>query len=118
MFVEAPISRDELETIARSVEAPLLVNMFEGGRTPLLPAADLAAMGYRIMVVPSDLQRAAIRAMQEVAGVLHRDGSSAAVRDRLATFAERDAVVDLAAWTELDNRYAETISAGAEPVGG
>ena len=118
VFVEAPISRDELETIARSVEAPLLVNMFEGGRTPLLPAADLAAMGYRIMVVPSDLQRAAIRAMQEVAGVLHRDGSSAAVRDRLATFAERDAVVDLAAWTELDNRYAETISAGAEPVGG
>ena len=107
VFIEAPTSREEIETIARSVDAPLLVNMFEGGRTPLLPAADLAAMGYRLMVVPSDLQRAAIRAMETVAEVLRRDGSSAAVRDRLASFAERDAIVNLAAWTELDRRYAE-----------
>ena len=107
VFIEAPTSREEIETIARSVDAPLLINMFEGGRTPLLPAADLAAMGYRLMVVPSDLQRAAIRAMETVAEVLRRDGSSAAVRDRLASFAERDAIVNLAAWTELDRRYAE-----------
>jgi 2-methylisocitrate lyase-like PEP mutase family enzyme len=107
VFIEAPTSREEIETIARSVDAPLLINMFEGGRTPLLPAADLAAMGYRLMVVPSDLQRAAIRAMETVAEVLRRDGSSAAVRDRLASFAERDAIVNLAAWTDLDQRYAE-----------
>jgi 2-methylisocitrate lyase-like PEP mutase family enzyme len=92
--------------------------MFEGGRTPLLPAAELAAMGYRLMIVPSDLQRAAIRAMQKVAEAFRRDGSSAAARDSLATFAERDAIVNLAAWTELDSRYAEDISSGPEPAGG
>ena len=118
VFIEAPTSREEIETIARSVDAPLLINMFEGGRTPLVPAADLAAMGYRLMVVPSDLQRAAIRAMELVAEVLHRDGSSATVRDRLASFAERDAIVNLAAWTELDARYADTTSAGDPLAGG
>ena len=118
VFIEAPTSREEIETIARSVDGPLLINMFEGGRTPLIPASELAAMGYRLMVVPSDLQRAAIRAMEEVAAVLHRDGSSAAVHDRLATFSERDAIVNLAAWTDLDRRYAEIDSAGKSPAGG
>jgi 2-methylisocitrate lyase-like PEP mutase family enzyme len=106
VFVEAPVSRDEIEVIARSISTPLLINMFEGGRTPLLPVADLADLGYRLMIVPSDLQRAAIRAMQIVAEALLRDGSSASVRDRLASFAEREEVVDLAGWSALDNRYA------------
>jgi 2-methylisocitrate lyase-like PEP mutase family enzyme len=105
VFVEAPTTLDEIHTIARSISAPLLINMFEGGRTPLVPAADLATLGYRVMIVPSDLQRAAMRAMQLVAETLLRDGSSAAVRDRLASFAERDATVNLAEWTALDTRY-------------
>ena len=118
VFIEAPTSREEIETIARSFTKPLLINMFEGGRTPLIPAAELAAMGYRLMIVPSDLQRAAIRAMQVTAEALRRDGSSAAVRDQLAPFAARDAIVNLAGWTELDNRYAEAGSPGTRPEGG
>jgi 2-methylisocitrate lyase-like PEP mutase family enzyme len=116
IFIEAPTSREEIETIARSFSKPLLVNMFEGGRTPLIPAAELAAMGYRLMIVPSDLQRAAIRAMQVTAEALHRDGSSAAVREQLAPFAARDEIVDLAGWTALDGRYA-TEPAGQEAQG-
>jgi len=107
VFVEAPTSLDEIRTIARSISAPLLINMFEGGRTPLVPAAELAALGYRVMIVPSDLQRAAIKAMQVVAATLRRDGSSASARERLASFADRDKIVDLAGWTALDNRYAD-----------
>jgi len=107
IFIEAPTSREEIETIAGSFSEPLLINMFAGGRTPLIPAAELEQMGYRLVIVPSDLQRAAIRAMQLTAEALFRDGSSKAVRDRLAPFAARDAIVDLAGWTELDSRYAE-----------
>jgi 2-methylisocitrate lyase-like PEP mutase family enzyme len=118
VFIEAPTSREEIETIARSFTKPLLINMFEGGRTPLIPAGELAAMGYRLMIVPSDLQRAAIRAMQVTAEALRRDGSSAAVRDQLAPFAERDAIVNLAGWTELDSRYAEADSPSTRPEGG
>jgi len=106
VFVEAPVSREEIATIAREVPAPLLINMFEGGRTPLMPADELSRLGYRVMIVPSDLQRAAIKAMQVVAAALVRDGSSAAVRDQLASFAEREEVVDLESWTNLEARYA------------
>lgn len=118
VFIEAPTSREEIETIARSFTKPLLINMFEGGRTPLIPAGELAAMGYRLMIVPSDLQRAAIRAMQVTAEALRRDGSSAAVRDQLAPFAARDAIVNLAGWTEIDSRYAQADSPGTRPEGG
>jgi len=117
IFIEAPTSREEIETIAHSFSKPLLVNMFEGGKTPLIPAAELAAMGYRLMIVPSDLQRAAIHAMRLTAATLLRDGSSAAVREHLASFAERDQIVDLAGWTALDERYAEKNSPGAVPEG-
>ncbi len=118
IFIEAPTSREEIETIASSFsEEPLLINMFEGGRTPLIPATELEKMGYRLVIVPSDLQRAAIRAMQVTAEALFRDGSSSAVREQLAPFAARDAIVDLAGWTDLDSRYAEADSPRAQPPG-
>ncbi|MDQ6899096.1 MAG: isocitrate lyase/PEP mutase family protein [Candidatus Dormibacteraeota bacterium] len=118
LFIEAPTSREEIETIARSFSKPLLINMFEGGRTPLIPAQELEKMGYRLVIVPSDLQRAAIRAMQVTAAALLRDGSSTAVREQLAPFAARDAVVDLGGWSELESRYAEADPSGAQPPGG
>jgi 2-methylisocitrate lyase-like PEP mutase family enzyme len=107
VFVEAPRSRQEIEEIARSVPGSLLINMFEGGQTPLIPAAELAALGYRLVIVPSDLQRAAIHGMQLAAATLRRDGSSAAIGDRLASFEERDEIVGLAGWSELEKRYGD-----------
>jgi 2-methylisocitrate lyase-like PEP mutase family enzyme len=78
--------------------------MFEGGKTPLVPLARLQALGYRIVIVPSDLQRAAIRAMQEVLAVMRRDGNSRALAGRMATFDEREAVVRTREYLELDRR--------------
>jgi 2-methylisocitrate lyase-like PEP mutase family enzyme len=106
IFVEAPESEEELRTVARQVRAPLLVNMFQGGRTPLVGPAALAEMGYRVMIVPSDLQRAAIRALQEAAAAVKATGTAAALGPRLAGFDERDALVDLEAWQGREDRYA------------
>ena len=105
LFVEAPASEAQIETIARSVAGPKLINMFEGGKTPLVPLARLQALGYRIVIVPSDLQRAAIRAMEEVLAVMRRDGNSRAVADRMASFAERETVVRTREYLDLDRRY-------------
>jgi len=106
VFIEAPESEKELETIARSIrDVPLMVNMFKGGKTPLLPASRLEEMGYRIAIFPSDTQRAAIYAMKEALAVLKRDGSTAAIDDRLTTFKERDRIVGLGEWEKLEERY-------------
>jgi len=105
LFVEAPESIAQIEEIARRLPMPKLINMFQGGKTPLVPLPRLAELGYRIVIIPSDLQRAAIRAMQDVLGVIRRDGNSAAVADRLASFQEREHVVETATYLALDRRY-------------
>jgi 2-methylisocitrate lyase-like PEP mutase family enzyme len=105
LFVEAPTSEAQIETIARRLRRPTLVNMFEGGKTPLVPLERLAAWGYRIVIVPSDLQRAAIAGMRAVLAAIRRDGNSAAERARMASFAEREEAIGTPAWLELDRRY-------------
>lgn len=105
IFVEAPTTEVEIETIARQVPAPKLINMFEGGKTPLVPLDRLRALGYRIVIIPSDLQRAAIRAMQDTLAAIRRDGNSRALADRMATFGERERIVGTAEYLGLDARY-------------
>jgi 2-methylisocitrate lyase-like PEP mutase family enzyme len=105
IFVEAPTTDAEIEAIARRVAAPKLINMFQGGKTPLVPLARLQALGYRIVIIPSDLQRAAIRAMEDTLAAIARDGNSAAVADRMASFTDREAAVDTVGWLDLDRRY-------------
>ena len=111
VFVEAPQSEKELETIARSItEVPLMVNMFKGGKTPLLPASRLEEMGFRIAIFPSESQRAAIYAMREALAMLKRDGSTEAMDDRLTTFKERDRIVGLEEWEKLERQYLKSVA--------
>lgn len=104
-FVEAPQTVEEMERIPHSIGKPALVNIFEGGKTPPLPARQLEAMGYRMGIYPSQTHRAAIFAAQEVLAVLKRDGDTAAIEHRLATFNDREQAVNTARWRELERKY-------------
>lgn len=105
LFVEAPTSEAEIARIATEVNHPLVINMFAGGKTPLLPADRLAAYGYKLMIVPSDLQRAATQAMADAAEILRRDGSTERYADRMASFSSRDTLVGLEQYEALEARY-------------
>jgi 2-methylisocitrate lyase-like PEP mutase family enzyme len=70
-----------------------------------VPLDRLQAWGYRIVIIPSDLQRAAIRAMENVLAAIRRDGNSAALADGMASFAEREEAVDTKGYLDLDRRY-------------
>jgi 2-methylisocitrate lyase-like PEP mutase family enzyme len=104
--VEAPTSETEIAEIAKRLPGWKLINMFEGGKTPLLPVPRLQALGYQLVIIPSDTQRAAIRAMQRVLAAILRDGSAAAMRSDMVSFAEREAVVDTAAYLARGKEYA------------
>jgi 2-methylisocitrate lyase-like PEP mutase family enzyme len=104
-FVEAPQSAEELAAAARQLVKPALVNIFEGGKTPALPARELEAMGYRVGIYPSQTHRAAIAAAKKVLAVLKRDGDTAAIERELATFNDREEAVDTRRWRELESRY-------------
>ena len=106
IFVEAPQSEDELAEIPRQLpDIPLLVNVFKGGKTPMLPVDRLEQMGYRIAIYPSETQRAGIYAMRQTLAMLKREGTTEAMDAALTTFKERDKIVGLDDWQELERRY-------------
>lgn len=107
IFVEAPQSVDEIERIAKSISIPLLINMFKGGKTPLVPMNKLEAMGYRVAIVPSPLQLAAIHAMKELLQVLKREGTIEPFSERMVSFRERDEIVDLPKYEKLEKKFLE-----------
>ena len=104
-FVEAPQSVAELRDVAARLRGPALANVFEGGKTPMLAASELKAMGFRLGIYPSQTQRAAIRAAQRVLEALQADGHTTRVEADLATFAEREMAVGTDTWRALEERY-------------
>ncbi|MBB5214468.1 isocitrate lyase/PEP mutase family protein [Parapusillimonas granuli] len=64
IFIEAPESIEELEIISRNLDVPLMANMLEGGRTPILKPTELEDLGYRIVIYGISLLMRATRAMQ------------------------------------------------------
>ena len=108
-FVEAPRTVEELRIVGRRVRGPALVNVFEGGKTPMLGAGQLEAMGFRLGIYPSQTHRAAIRAAQRVLRALQEDGDTRAVEADLATFQEREDAVGTASWRELEDKYLREI---------
>jgi 2-methylisocitrate lyase-like PEP mutase family enzyme len=79
VFVESPESEDELARIGQEVDAPLLANMVEGGRTPILPAERLAALGFNVAIYPAVGFLAAAAALERVYGHLRQNGDSTAL---------------------------------------
>ncbi|MDH1521094.1 MULTISPECIES: isocitrate lyase/PEP mutase family protein [Achromobacter] len=102
IFVEAPETLAQIRAITERLPGLKLINMFYGGKTPLVPLPDLAAMGYRLAIIPSDLQRAAIHAMQETLRAIRLTGDSSAMADRLTSFKEREAIVQTGRYLALD----------------
>ena len=107
IFFEAPQTVEQIEEVGRRLDVPKLINMFAGGKTPMVPLPKLKEWGYQIVIVPSDLQRAAIGAMQRTLAAIARDGDSMAVADQMVTFKDREAIIGTEDWNELNRRFAE-----------
>jgi len=104
-FVEAPTSVEELSLIARELPVPQLANMVFGGLTPVLPQAEFARMGYGAVLYANAALQAALKAVREVLGSLKEKGSLDAVRERLASFDERQRAVAKDHYDALEARY-------------
>ena len=105
VFVEAPRSRAELETIAGEFAVPTFANVIEGGKTPYLPAEELDAIGFDIVVYPLSGLFAATRALQEAYATLAADGTAGAVE--AVDFDEFEAAIGAPAVRERERRYAD-----------
>jgi 2-methylisocitrate lyase-like PEP mutase family enzyme len=106
IFVEASRNVEEIKRIARSIKTPLLANMVEGGgKTPVIPAKELEAMGFKLAIYPASLWIFSIKAMQEILQVLKRDGTSLAYADHMVSFQEMFEVVSSSSYAALEKKY-------------
>lgn len=97
LFVEAPETEDELATIGQSLPGPLVANMVEGGKTPLVDAARLEMWGFRVVIFPNSLLRLFARQGQLLLHSLRDSGTTAAFLDRMMLFPELNCLLDDAA---------------------
>jgi methylisocitrate lyase len=104
LFVEAPQDAGELARIAAALPAPVLVNMVEGGHTPLLPRAELERMGFAAVVYPVTAILAVARTLERAYTHLAREGDSFAFAGDLMGFEEFTHLLG------IEERYAATRS--------
>jgi 2-methylisocitrate lyase-like PEP mutase family enzyme len=116
LFVEAPPGIEDLRTIAARLGArvPLLANMVEGGKTPILSADELAKLGYRVAIFPGGLARAMARCMIEYFESLKAHGTTAPFRGRMLDFDALNALIGTPELLELGRVY-DPLATGRKP---
>jgi len=85
IFPEALTTAEMFREFARRVQAPLLANMTEFGRTPFFTAAEFEAMGYRMVIWPVSALRIAAKAQETLFAALKRHGDVRQVLDQMLT---------------------------------
>lgn len=95
LFVEAPGSRAELVAITQALghRLPLMANMVEGGKTPILSTRELQEIGFSLVIFPGAIVRAIAHAAQAFYGTLLRDGTSQNFRNAMFDFDELNRVI-------------------------
>lgn len=100
-FVEAPESKEEMARYCAEVKGPKMANMIEYGKTPILPAAELQTLGYKIAVYPLTLLNVSIKAMRDALRHLKAGNQSPEVLN----FDELQSAVGFPDYYSAETRY-------------
>ena len=109
IFPEALTTAEMFRTFASRVDAPLLANMTEFGRTPFFTAAEFQDMGYRMVIWPVSSLRVANKAQEELYAAIRRDGGTQTMLDRMQTRAELYAAIGYHDYEALDASIVKTV---------
>lgn len=105
IFVEAPRSVDEMRKIGKSIKAPLVANMIEGGATPLLSSSEIHKMGFNLILYPLSVLYANTFATIQILKELRKSGTTAKLKDRLVDFDQFNEIVELSKFKKMEDRY-------------
>jgi len=108
LFVEAPTSEDDIARVAEELRgvAPLVFNWAEGGRTPPIPLARIAELGFSLVLFPIGTLLAATAGIRAVLETLRADGTPAAAMPGLPAFDEFTDLIGLPEIRDLEGRFA------------
>lgn len=105
LFIESPESVAEMKQITASFTVPLLANMVEGGRTPLVPVQELADIGYKLVIFPTASTYTLTLAITRLMENLKQTGTTAGMLDQMVTFTEFNELIGLPQIREYENQY-------------
>lgn len=106
IFPEGLQSEAEFEAFRKGVEGPLLANMTEFGKTPIIPAARFGELGYEMVIFPMTAFRVMLKALDECYAELVATGTQAQIMDRMRTRAELYDRIDYAEYDTKDQGWA------------
>jgi 2-methylisocitrate lyase-like PEP mutase family enzyme len=107
LFIESPESEAEMARIGKHFDVPLLANMADGGRTPILPKARLEELGYKLAIFPATGFLASAKALAHVYGALKETGSSDTVQGELYAFDKFCRMIGFEHVWEFEKRWPE-----------
>jgi 2,3-dimethylmalate lyase len=105
LFVEAPRSPEELAQIGRDLPGVKIANIVEGGKTPIVPARDLQAMGFKLAIYANLVLRSSVKAIQKSLAHLHATGDSAAILSDMITMEERARITQKDTLDAIEKRF-------------
>ncbi len=106
LFIEAPRTRQELQTIAQTFSTiPLLYNWIDGGKTPQLSLDEIRALGFKLVLFPVSMLFVATRAMNELLDVLKEGKTPKDFSEHALTFSQFTDTIGLPDIQELERRY-------------
>jgi 2-methylisocitrate lyase-like PEP mutase family enzyme len=105
LFADGPTTLEHLAAIPSSLPRPAMANMVEGGKTPLVPAAELERHGYRLVIFPNSLVRLLARTGATLMASLRATGTTAGARNDMLSFDELNDLVGTPAILRAGSRY-------------
>lgn len=105
IFPEGLTSEEEFAVFRQAIPCPLLANMTEFGKTPLIPAAKFQQLGYNMVIFPVTALRIALKVLEAFYSDLVRTGTQAAWMDRMATRDELYETIDYPEYTQRDEAW-------------
>ena len=101
LFIEAPLSVPELEKIGSTFDVPLLANMLEGGKTPMLNASDLLELGFEMVGYPTTLLFRIVKTMEQALAEIATGAITST--DKAASFEEYTNLIGLPGWRDIED---------------
>jgi methylisocitrate lyase len=106
VFPEALATADEFARFAKAVKAPLVANMTEFGKSPLVPLADLNQMGYTAAIYPVTLLRIAMKTVEKALATIAAEGTQASLVEQMQTRQELYDLIEYKSYEDRDQAYA------------
>lgn len=110
VIIDAPRTVDDIKKIADEVQAPVMINLVEGGKTPYLPKEELQDMGFSMVCYPGVCTLSVIHTLGMILNELRATGSTGAYRDLIGELKEHYALINDGYYRTLERKYIHGLS--------